>query len=389
MQQHDQEQCPRIPEEVRNQIQSSCCQYVLDHACRPHDLTFSIKSKALAAEDTNIQSILFGSPISQHTVSSDRTMEALIAFAWHRCDTKPSVEIADHVVTAANASGVERYIASAAWCLGRTYYRLGDHRHSYSHLQEAYQRFDTLPPGEVESQQLGGRCGIDLVDVARTTLTDKNKAVSLARDVEMKCAALSDNLVHGRSLVSLAAALIQARQMQEALVHLDCARDMLKAVGNIPNLARAYQVTARVHYNEQRLPEAVDAIQEAWKLMESSNSPKEQADISLEFGKFLFSTDRDTEAWKYIEIALMKASYIGNRFQVAKTLEYMGYGYLRRGDDQNAYGAYEAAAKKYLGTISASNEERCKENMIRIKQGNTDAVIGFYTHGYDVDQTLF
>jgi hypothetical protein len=54
MQQHD-----RIEEKIRKQIQSSCCEYVLDHACRYDDATFAEKSKALAAEDTNIQSILF------------------------------------------------------------------------------------------------------------------------------------------------------------------------------------------------------------------------------------------------------------------------------------------------------------------------------------------
>jgi hypothetical protein len=97
-------------------------------------------------------------------------MEALIAFGWHRCDTKPNLEIANHVVTAAKASGVERYIASAVWCLGKTYAQLGDHHSSYDHLQEAYQLFNTLPPGEVELQRLGGQCGIDLVDAARMAL---------------------------------------------------------------------------------------------------------------------------------------------------------------------------------------------------------------------------
>jgi hypothetical protein len=63
MQQHD-----RIEEKIRKQIQFSCCEYVLGHTCRPDDPTFSVKSKALAAEDTNIQSILFGSP---HSIPSD------------------------------------------------------------------------------------------------------------------------------------------------------------------------------------------------------------------------------------------------------------------------------------------------------------------------------
>jgi hypothetical protein len=70
-------------------------------------------------------------------------------------------------------------------------------------------------------------------------------------------------------------------------------------------------------------------------------------------GRILFNTNRDTKAWKYIEISLINASYIGDRLQVARALEYMGYGYLRRGDYQNAYGAYEAAAEKYLGTVDA------------------------------------
>ena len=390
MQQNDQEQRPRIPEEVRKQIHLACCRYVIDHASRPHDVQFAVKSKALAAEDTNIQSVLFGPSRSQHTVPSNSTIEALIAFGWHRCDMKPSVEIANQVVTAADASGVEKYKALAVWCLGKTYDRIGDHHHSYDHLQEAYQLFNTLAT-EVESQRLSGQCGIDYAAVARSTLQDKGKAVSLARDVEIKCASLSDNVVHARSLNVLGIALTGAGQLQEALFHLHHARAMLEAVGNTPNLANACRYIARVHYKEGRIPEALDAVQEAWGLMESSAMVNQQEYISMEFGKILFGANRDTEAWKYIEIALMKASAIGNRHDVAKALEFMGYGYLRRGDYQNAYGAYEAAAEKYPGTVSISGEERCRENMARIQQkrANTDAVIGFYRHGYDADQSLF
>jgi tetratricopeptide (TPR) repeat protein len=385
MQQQD-----RIAEEIQNQIQPSCCQYVLDHACRYDDSMFSVKSEALAAEDTNIQSILFRSPASQNTVLSDRTMEALIAFSWHRCDTKPSLEIADYVVTAANASG-ERYLASAVWCLGQTYHQLGEMYHAYNHLQKAYQLFSTLPPGDVESQRLGGHCGIDLVNTAHQTLQDKGEAVSLARDVEMKCAAVSDDLIHGRALVALGNALNEARQRQEALVHLERGMAILKSLGNAVNLARAYQCIARVHYCERKVSEAVDAIQEAWKHAQSSGSQSDQMYISMGLATYLFSANRDTEAWKYLEISLMKASYIGNRLQVAYAWEHMGYGYLRRGDYQNAYGAYEAAAEKYHGTFDSRCEKNCQENMARIKQkrGDPDMVIGFCRHYFDVDESLF
>ena len=104
MQQQD-----RITEEIRKQVHSSCCDYVLVHASRFDHPTFPKNSQALAAEDTNIHSILFSSLPLQHTIPSDKTMEALIAFSWHRCDTKPNIDIVNHGVTAAKATGVVRY----------------------------------------------------------------------------------------------------------------------------------------------------------------------------------------------------------------------------------------------------------------------------------------
>jgi len=56
--------------------------------------------------------------------------------------------------------------------------------------------------------------------------------------------------------------------------------------------------------------EALDAIEEAWKHgAKLTENPSIQADISLDVGRILFSTNDDADAWKYIEIALMKASY--------------------------------------------------------------------------------
>jgi tetratricopeptide (TPR) repeat protein len=386
MQQQD-----RIAEDIWKQIHSSCCEYVLEHACRVQDTTFPKNSKALAAEDTNIQSILFGSPpSSQLTVPSTRIIEALIAFSWHRCDTKPNLEIVNHALTAAKASLDVRYIASAVWCLGVTYYQLGDCGSSYDHLQEAYWLFNS-PPGEVELQRLRGHCGIDFVLVAGFTL-HHNKLISLAGDVERHCAALLDDALHGRSLWILGDILQITGRRKEALRYLRRAMTMLKAAGNTYSLANVYQVTSWVHYEEGRLLEAKEAIEEAWKLAELTENASIQADISLDLGRILFSANRDTEAWAYLELALTKASYVGNRFRVAQALEYMGYGYLRRGDYQNAHGAYEAAAEKYLGAADAYVAQRCNDNMARIKQkqGNPDTVVGFNRPAIDFDfSTLF
>ena len=79
--------------------------------------------------------------------------------------------------------------------------------------------------------------------------------------------------------------------------------------------------------------------------------------------------------WKY------KNSYLGNRRDVGNVLEYMGYGYLRRGDYSNAYGAYEAAVENYRGTIDeeVDGNTNCKDNMAKIKekQMNPDLNVGF------------
>jgi len=228
------------------------------------------------------------------------------------------------------------------------------------------------------------------VDNARFILQD-DEVISLARDVEKKCSALSDDLVHGRSLEILGIALFEARQPQEALRYMYNARTMFKALGNTYNLASCYQAISWVHLREHRLPDALDALEEAWKYAELTANRYIQIKISYDLSRIFFGTNQDTKAWKYLEISLINASYIGGRLQVARALEYMGYGYLRRGDYRNAYGAYEAAAEKYLGTVDARSAEVCKNNMARIKkkQGNPDTVVGFYRPGLDIDQTFF
>ena len=369
----------RITQEVRKQVHLSCCEHVLAHACRHDDPTFTENSKALAAEDANIQSILFGSPPSQLTVSSHRTMEALITFNWYRCDTKPNLEIADYVVKAAKASGVQRFVALAVWCLGLTYSRLGKFDTSHTHMQEAYQLFNTLPRSDVESQRFGGLCGIDFVENARFIL-ESDKVVSLARDVEKKCSVLSDDVVHGISLLKLGIALHEVKQGQKALYYMDHARTVFENVRHTLNLARAYHAISWVHLDEYRIQDALDTIEKAWKYAQLTTSRYFEMSISLTYAKILFSANHDTKAWEYIEISLINASYIGDSYEVARALEYMGYGYIRRGDYQNAYGAYEAAAEKFLGTIYSSAVNRCKNNMVRIerKQGDPDAVVSFY-----------
>ena len=334
---------------------------------------------------------------------SDKAINALIDFSWYRCqNAKPNVEIAKHAVSMAKSFGNKKYIASSLWCLGTTCNYLSEFYASYNHLQEAYQLYNTLlpsqkwydlpkgflrkkhsprsvtrSPGERELYLHCCRCGIDMVEGARLTFEDGDKVVSMARDVEKQVATVLDDRIHARSLMILGSVLDEFGDRQEALRHLERAKLMTISSSSRSSI---YFWIASVHYNEKRLPEALDAAEEAWKLAEPDNDMVNLALDSFLLGTILFSANRDTEAWKYMEISLTKNLELGDRRGSAMTLEYMGYGYLRRGDYLNAYGAYEAAAESYHGTV---DEEpgcaTCKDNMAKIKdmQRNPDLNVGF------------
>ena len=215
-----------------------------------------------------------------------------------------------------------------------------------------------------------------MVEGARLTFEDSDKVVSLARDVEKQAAAILDDHIHAKSLMMLGKVLDRSGYQQEALRHLERAKLM-----GIDDLAsEIHYFIALVHYHENRLSEALDAAEEASKLSESDNNLVNQVRISFVLGMILFSANRDTEAWKYLEISLTNNLELGNRRDTASTLEYMGYGYLRRGDYVNAYGAYKAAADSYLGTIDEEKDgTTCKANLAKIKdiQKNPDLNVGF------------
>ena len=369
MQQHD-----RIGKEIRQNILLSCSQYVLDH---------SDQNPALAAEDINIQAILCGSLTTQD--SNEMCIEALIVFSVYRCNNgRPNLEVAKHAVSMAKAFGNKEYIALSLCYLGNTYHLLGEFYTAYDHMQEAYQLYNALLPGNRELQRLCCQCGIAMVNEARLTFKDGAKVVSLARDVEKQAAIISDDYAHAQSLVILGRVLVNFGDRHEALRHLERVKEM-----GISSLRYdVYLWIAYAHNYEKRLPEALDAAEEAWKLSGLDNNLANLAENSLLLGAILFSANRDTEASKYIEISLTNYLELGNRRDSAMALEYMGYGYLRRGDYLNAYNAYEAAAENYLGTV---DEEpcctKCKDNMAKIKdmQKNPDLNVGFERPRNDIN----
>ena len=165
----------------------------------------------------------------------------------------------------AKAFGNKKYMASSLSCLGNTYHYLGEYYAAYDHLQEAYQLYKALLPDNPKLQLDCCRCGNNMVNDARMILKDGDKVVSLARDVEKEAATVSNDYTHAWSLMMLAQVLDQFGDREEALRHLERVKQM-----GISSLR--YQVYFRIalmHYNEKRLPEALDAAEEAWKHQEN------------------------------------------------------------------------------------------------------------------------
>ena len=63
-------------------------------------------------------------------------------------------------------------------------------------------------------------------------------------------------------------------------------------------------------------------------------------------------------------------------------------GIFRRVNDVNVYGAYEAAAVRYCKSGEAWVEERCRDNMARIKKPEENDV-GFRRPHFSIEKSLF
>ncbi|EDR09014.1 uncharacterized protein LACBIDRAFT_326687 [Laccaria bicolor S238N-H82] len=297
MQQHN-----RIEEDLRAQTFSLCCQYVLDNACRCDDPRFRVNAKDLAAEGTNIHSVLFSRSPSPDL--SEQTIKSFIALSWHYCDTMPNPEVASRAGEATKGFGVGKYIPSAVWCLSRTYYDLANKP----------TRFSRPFP----------------------LITSLNDLVARFCQLCPACGRAEQDCFFGKGRRSeMCHPLRQPRPCPECCVPW-----------RRPGHGRAAPGCIITKINPTR----------RWELLKMRGSVPDDV------------------------------AQVGNRSEVAKGLEYMGYGYLLRGD----YGrCYEGAAIAYCKLGEAWVEERCRVARIKRKREENDVVIGFRRPHLSVEKSLF
>ena len=380
----------RVHEDLQKHMRSACCEYVLRHTCRYWDPNFNAQSAALAREDTNIQSILVGA--IEVTGHSDKLVQALLAFSWYRCATKPLVAVATHALNLARSNGSNRHIAEALLCLGYTYERLDRDPEAEDLLEESSELFRSLVDDH-SAQKLGFECDVLLARVYGFVYGhSRDERNTILKNVLARTEVL-DWYWYARALRELAELHWLSQEFEEALQSFNEATDKFLSLECGRDAAESLYMKARTLNEMQSSDEVVlNAVQEAWEAARAFDPVALHGMIHCLSGQVLLRMGKLPDALTSFEKALSAYQYVGAAMVIADALASIGYVYLHTGAYSDAYGAYEAAADNYasLGENSPDGR-RCnresKSNMedIQRKQENPDMHVGFYRPRLDRD----
>jgi len=359
----------RISDTVSRQVLEACCQYVFDHAHRYFDPLFEQHSEALAAEDTNIQSILFTLPSSVPSVSPDRIVQALLRFTWYRYDTRPSIEIAEHTLNRAKSLGKDRYIAEALSVLGGVYLRMrglgGD---SMAVLTEAFQLLDKQP-GDRDIAQLAAECGCILARVRLSCNHPEEDIIPFVRNLQSKFGPHLDGFGRALILKEIGYFFYYLRRCSEALDSLRQAMDTFMEMERFTDAAQSMLYMAKSYFNTSELPRALESIERASSVIKRVHHHRFRALIDKCHGIILARLGNYLEALPKLERSLLSLEELGSVHNVGSVLENLGYIYGCTDNYSDASAAYKAAIEKYT-CAGSKNEyiEQCEENLIRISK---------------------
>jgi len=216
----------RIPEHIQQAVQSAFCKYVLDYACRYRDPMFMDNAEALAREDVNIQSILMGA--TNHTLSNDQLVQALLAFSWYRRDTKPFVALAEHTLNVAKANGNKQYIAEALLCLGSSYARVNREVEAIDPLKECSRLL--AADDSSKSQQLGFECALTRMHIGLYLHSPQEERKAMVNAVLSRTKD-SDAYWHACALEALGWLYWSFDSFKQALEAFAEAADMMQGLG--------------------------------------------------------------------------------------------------------------------------------------------------------------
>ncbi|KAJ3515486.1 hypothetical protein NLJ89_g1717 [Agrocybe chaxingu] len=379
----------RVSDDIRQQVRHACCKLVLEHATRSGQPEFQEKSAILAAEERNIQSLLFpshdsnNSPVNQSWISltGEEALRALIAFSWYRNDTMPSMEIATHTLEICQ-SATAKDIAEATFCLGSTCHRLNLFALAKKYLQAARTSFLQLP-SDPDSLSKAAECGLALAKTMNFLDEGHWDIMSLILNAYQEFESCGNNHGCACTLVEKGAAYWAVGNLEEALNSLEAAKEAFERLNHPAGICQTLGWISRVHFSWGHNEEALENAKEALKMAGLVGDGYLLANLLQYTARPAQLLNQIEDALKYFEQSLLMYESQNIPLGIAQVLEGFGYLYLQQRNFRAAQTAYDAAMQAYVCLrllpdaqplpYVQHGEVRCSSNLAKLKekdQGN-------------------
>ncbi|KAJ6497382.1 hypothetical protein C8R45DRAFT_1129052, partial [Mycena sanguinolenta] len=365
-----------IPAEVCAQVHDACYRFVLHHKSIPDDHKFKADLETLASEETNIQGLLM--EIAVDSVPRPHAVDALITFSFYQSWTKPSTAVASHALAVARAAhdnphdppldAAARRVTEAHRCLGKTFLILDRYEKACVHLEEASNRFKTLPgggdlhcAGEVSMEILHTWALMGGKSVPEFKSLYKEAQANLSHDETSKYHVGRGLLGFGSLLMPDDVALEMLSKAKTIFEELDCPASTAESLFY---MARLY-----AQRNEYRmaLPFATEALSKARQSGEV-NLICRVLSINARYLVVLGSYD-DAEATSASLLNMCAA--LGSSLHNGQALELLGYNCVAKEDLRSARMVYHAAWKEFNKIQSTrmgrAGMGRCADNLKMLK----------------------
>ncbi|KAJ3514814.1 hypothetical protein NLJ89_g2144 [Agrocybe chaxingu] len=374
----------RMSDDVRQRARRAFCEYILQHNSRVRDPNFKRDAAALAQEDINIQSALFGWTPAKNEEDLKKIVQALLSFTWFRHDTRPDTKLAVHAVHIARLSGNGFLIADALFALGSIEGRLSQFASALDHLQEARKHFASLER-DTTARLREAECALEYVQIQFGTNWDTDEITSLLHTALEVFKELSDGRRYGLCILKIGTANWSNGKFLTALGYLNLAKKVLDEHGNLLDTIDCAEHLADVHTSLGNLREALEERKKAFKILEQVDDPLTSIRIVQGLAETHMLLDHDILAMQYANQALsIRQQHFGRTPSMANTFEIMGQIYIRRGQFKDARGAYETVLNLWSGLDMGDPQRDGRinhcENILQLlakKEANPDKVVGF------------
>ena len=365
---------------TRSLAVTACCKFILDHKSSPGDDDFKSHQDALAAEQTNILSILLAvttSSFSQpgYPIEESLVLDAMSAFCWFQYWKKRSLELLRHFLSLFTPNGDPnrlRYIAEARFCLGKTYIKFGRYKEASMELEASRSCFREL--GTPSDIIRAGECALELANSWSFTLESGYRIARLINEAQKDLK--DDPKGAARALISLGSHCWYMCNPSEGLKHLKTAHAALQDLNCTVDVAQCLFVMSRCYASQGVLSEwqrVAQASLEAARLV-GMNDLIAQALRSL--SRCYIRQEQYDDALGTLREALEISEQLGHPLAIAQVLELSGYAYAKKRDFVGARLAYEEAKKVYADMVKTDQtqecEDMCERNIRSISERDSD-----------------